>query len=257
MKRYFPFIIAFLLLARCADLDRDNPLDPKNPGSETNRAILVELFINDSTGFEYCNFALDAIEKLSQREEFKNNLFVLEYHLTNRNTNWNDGYARDEFNQRYYEYVPLTSERGIPDALFNGALHRIQGASQEKIEERYASAASSLAGQKSYFHIEAEKKIAGNVITVNVNVARYGTSNAENIDLNVILYEDLKIPRYRFLARKIFQKQTIPSFGHGEVKSFIFSEPLSDIGQIDNLFVIIMVQAQNGASKEIFQVARF
>ncbi|HEX9972391.1 MAG TPA: hypothetical protein VGD14_10010 [bacterium] len=257
MKRYFPFIITFLMLARCGDLDRNNPLDPKNPGSETDRAILVELFVNDSTGFEYCNYALDAIEKLSQREEFKNNLFVLEYHLTNRTANWNDGYARDEFNQRYNEYVPLTSERGIPDALFNGALHRIQGASQEKIEERYASAANSLLAQKSYFHIEAGKKIAGNVITVNVDIARFGKSNAEDIDLNVILYEDLKIPRYRFLARKIFQKQTIPDIRHGEVKSFVFSEQLPDIEQINNLFVIIIIQAQNGASKEIFQVARF
>ena len=257
MRKYFPFILIFLILSRCGDLDRDNPLDPKNPGSETDRIILAELFVNDDTGFEYCNYALDALEKLSQREEFKSNLFVLEYHLTNQTANWNDDFARDEFNQRYYEYVPITSERGIPDAMFNGLTHRVQGASREKIEERYAGVANALLGQKSYFHIDAEKRIAGSVITVNIDLARYGRSNAENINLNVILYEDLKIPRYRYLVRKIFQKQTIPLIRNGEVKSFVFSEQLPKIEQVSNLFVIILIQEQNGTTNEILQAARF
>lgn len=257
MKRFFIFIVVVLLLARCEDLDRNNPLDPKNPNSQIDRATLVEVFVNDSTGFEYCNYALDAIEKLSQREEFKTNFFVVQYHVTNRNANWNDLYARDEFNQRYYEYVPITSERGIPDAMFNGLQNRIQGASLEKIEERYAAAASALSGQKSFFRIEATKKITGNVMSVNVDVARHGRSDAENIDVNVILCEDLKQPRYRYVARKIFQKQSLSIIKRGEAKSFVFAEQLPIIEQIDNLFVIIIIQEQNGTAKEILQAARF
>lgn len=257
MRKYFPFILLFLILSRCGDLDRDNPLDPKNPGSETNRMILAELFVNDDTGFEYCNYALDALEKLSQREEFKTNLLVLEYHLTNQTADWNDEFARDEFNQRYYEYVPTANARGIPDAMFNGLAHRIQGASQEKIEERYSNVANALLEQKSYFHIDAEKRIAGNNISINVDLARYGRSDAENINLNVILYEDLKIPRYRHVVRKIFQNQTIPLIRNGEVKSFVFSEQLPNIAQISNLFFIILVQEQNGTTKEVLQAARF
>lgn len=257
MKKYFAFLWIILLLADCGDLDRNNPLDPKNPGSETKRSVVVELFVNDSSGYEYCNYALDAIEELAQRQEFQDNLLVLEYHVGNRNANWNDEFARDEFNQRYNEYVPLSSERGIPDAMFNGSMLRIQGASQEKISERYASGAASLLGQKSYFHIEAEKKITGSSIRVEVDLARFGRADASDIALNVILYEDLKIPRYRFLARKLFQKQTIPEIRHGEVKSFSFTEPLAGIEQIDNLFVVILVQAHDGSSQEIFQAARF
>lgn len=257
MKKHFPFILIFLILSRCGNLDRDNPLDPKNPGSETDRIILAELFVNDGTGFEYCNYARDALEKLSQREEFKNNLLVLEYHLTNQTAGWLDGFARDEFNQRYYEYVPIASERGIPDAMFNGLAHRVQGASREKIEERYADVANAFLGQKSYFHIDAEKRFAGSVLTVNVDVAKYGKSDAENINLNVILYEDLKIPCYRYVARKIFQSQAIPLIKNGEAKSFVFSEQLPKIDQVSNLFVIVLIQELNGTTKEILQAARF
>ncbi|UCE06986.1 MAG: hypothetical protein JSW07_02805, partial [bacterium] len=134
MRKLFLFIILCWFIFDCGDLDRDNPLDPKNPNSSVERAILVELFVNDSTGFEYCSYALDALERLAQREEFKDNLFVLEYHLINRTHNWNDSYALDEFNQRYYQYVPNLNERGIPDAMFNGLVSRVQGASLENID---------------------------------------------------------------------------------------------------------------------------
>lgn len=257
MKRFFPFIIISCLICYCADLDRDNPLDPKNRDSSVNRAILVELFVNDSTGFEYCNYSLDAVERLVQREEYRDQLYVLEYHLTNPTNNWNDIYAQDEFNQRYYYYVPLTSERGIPDAMFNGLVKRVQGASIENIYNRYSSTADSLLGLKGYFRIEAEKKITGGFLNIDVTIAHYGRSKIEDIDLNVILYEDLGAPRYRFVVRKIFQKQTIPVIEAGEVKSFSFAEPLPTVNNTNSLFVLVFLQDQQGSKKEIFQVSRF
>ncbi len=247
-----------LIWINCGDLERDNPLDPKNPNSDVDRGILVELFLNDSTGYEYCNYALDAIEKLSQREEYKENLFVLEYHLTNRNANWNDPYAKDEFNQRYYEYVPKTSERGIPDAMFNGLVDRVQGASLEKIDDRYTEAANALLAKKGNFRIEAEKNISNNLIEIDVIVARFGSSGEEDIDLNVVLYEDLEKPRHHFVARKILQKQNILFIKRGEVKSFRFTEQLPQVEKISNLFALVLVQDQKEANKkEVFQVAKF
>ena len=79
MRKLVLFIILCLFIFDCGDLDRDNPLDPKNPNSSVDRVVLVELFVNDSTGFEYCNYALDALERLAQREEFKDKLFILEF----------------------------------------------------------------------------------------------------------------------------------------------------------------------------------
>jgi len=257
VRRLFPIIILCLFVFDCADLDRDNPLDPKNPNSSVDQAILVELFVNNGTGFEYCNYALDAIEKLAQRAEFKNNLYVLEYHLTNKTSEWLDGYAMDEFNQRYYQYVPNLSERGIPDAMFNGLVNRVQGASFENIENRYAEAADQFLGQSCYFYIDAEKQISNNSIQLEVTVARYGKSDTDNIDLNAILYEDMGTTRHHYVTRKILQKQTIAKIKHGEVKSFHFSEQLPQIKNINNLFVLIFLQDQQSANKEVLQVAKF
>lgn len=257
MRKLYPFIILFLVMFDCADLDRDNPLDPKNPNSSVDRAVLVELFVNDSTGFQYCNYALEALERLAQREEFKGNLFILEYHLTNRSHNWNDIYALDEFNQRYYQYVPNISHRGIPDAMFNGLVQRVQGASFEKIDNRYSEAADQFLGQKCNFQIEAKKHISNNSITLEATIARYGKSDATNIDLNAVLYEDIGTARHHYVARKILQKQTIPKINHGEVKSFHFSEQLPQVKNINNLFMLVFLQDQLGEKKEVLQVAKF
>ena len=257
MKKFFPFIIFSVLIFNCGDLDRDNPLDPKNLNSSVDRIILVELFVNDSTKFNFCDYALDAIERLAQREEFKDNLYVLEYHLANRTSNWNDNYALDEFNQRYYQYVPNLSERGIPDAMFNGLVNRIQGASLENVDNRYSEAADKLLGQSSYFHIEAEKNISNNLFQLEVTIAKYGRSDEDNIDLYAVLYEDVGAPRHHHVVRKIFQKQSIPKIKHGEIKSFNFSEQLPQVNTINNLFVLVFLQDQQGSKKEVLQVAKF
>ena len=257
MRKLFLFIILCLSIFDCGGLDRDNPLDPKNPNSSVDRAILVELFVNDSSGFEYCSYALDAIERLAQREEFKDNLYVLEYHLTNQTSEWNDEYALNEFNQRYYQYVPNLNERGIPDAMFNGLVRRVQGASLENIDNRYSEAADQFLGQSCYFHIEAEKQISNNFMQLEVTIARYGKSDENNIDLNAILYENIGTARHHYVARKILQKQTIPKIKHGEIKSFHFSEQLPQVNNINNLFVLVFLQDQLGTNKEILQVAKF
>jgi len=67
LKKLCFLSILLVLLFQCGKLDRNNPLDPKNPGADLERTILAELFVNDSTGYEYCNYALDAMEKLAQR----------------------------------------------------------------------------------------------------------------------------------------------------------------------------------------------
>lgn len=257
LKKFFYLFLLFFLLFYCGDLDRDNPLDPKNPNSSVDRSILAEIFVNDSTGFEYCNYTLDAIEQLALREEYKDHLYILEYHLTNRTNDWNDLYAQDEFNQRYYSYIPTSNQRGIPDAMFNGLTKRVQGASLENINNNYVIAVDALLGQKGYFRIDAEKQIANNSIQLDVVVARHGSSGEEDIDLNVVLYEDLDTPRHRFVVRKIFQKQTIPSIKQGEIKSFRFVEQLPEVQNINRLFCLVFLQNQYDSNKEVYQVARF
>jgi len=257
LRRFFLLILLSLFLCYCGDLDRDNPLDPKNPKSNVERAILAELFVNDSTSYDYCNFALDAIEKLSQQNEFKGKLFVLEYHLTNRTSDWDDVYALDQCNQRYYNYVSNSNERAIPDAFFNGKAARVQGASRENIDHRYLTAAQNFLGLKSYFGIEGTKKKFNNSIQLTISIARYGNSWEDDIEVNVVLYEDLESARHRYVVRKIFQPQTITTIKPGGIKSLTFTEPLSQFQHIENLYLMVILQDKNGPTKEVYQVAKF
>ncbi len=257
MKHIAVILIAGLVLVHCGELERDNPLDPKNPNAAIDQTVAVELFVNDSTGYEFCRFATEAMERLAQQDQYRDKLCVLEYHLTNRSHGWNDIYALDEFNQRYYRYVPISSERGIPDAMFNGLIRRVQGASLENIEQRYLQALVPLLGQSSPFYIQATKKFSSNAIQLDVKLGMYGNRTMENLELNVILYEDLNLPGHRFLVRKILQEQTIPRIRHGDIKSFCFSAPLPEVTNIGNLYAVVLVQDQQSADKEILQAARF
>ncbi|MDZ7263733.1 MAG: hypothetical protein ONB16_04060 [candidate division KSB1 bacterium] len=256
MKPIFPVISLSLLWLTCADLDRNNPLDPKNAGSYVDQAIVAELFVNDSTGYDYCNYALEAIEKISQQAEFNQQLLVLEYHVINKASQHNDPYALEACNQRYYEYVPNTNERGIPDAMFNGSATRVQGASHEQIELRYTEAARSLLGKESYFGIEGSKKLINNSVQLKFWLARYSSSWEGEATLVVVLYEDLGIPRYRHVVRKILPLETITRMKQGEVLSFTLTEALEQFSYPDNIFAIVMLQRRNHPAKEIYQVAK-
>ena len=66
MKRlfliYVLFIFSFVMSCDYLTLDRDNPLDPKNPDSRRDRLSLVELFVNDTITPPYCSFAEAGVE---------------------------------------------------------------------------------------------------------------------------------------------------------------------------------------------------
>lgn len=255
-----PFILLTwlsLLWLTCADLDRDNPLDPKNMGSSINQAIVAELFVNDSLGYNYCNYALEAIEQISQQSEFKQTLLVLEYHVINKASQRNDPYALEACSQRYYEYVPTSTGRGIPDAMFNGSATRVQGASREQIVQRYTNAVRSLMGQKTFFGIEGTKKIVNNSIQLKFSVVRYGSSWEGEAAVLVVLYEDLGIDCYRHVVRKILPWQTITQMKRGAVLSFTLSEALSQFSHPENTFAIVILQDRDHPAKEIYQVAKF
>lgn len=256
MKQLLSFgIIALLIIFACADLERDNLLDPKNPLSSTEKAVLVELFINDSTGYDYCEYAVDTIEEIGLRDENQGKLFVLEYHVNN--PDWNDAFALNENTQRYHEYVPSAAERGIPDAFFNGREVRVQGASQQNVYSRYSAAVDNVIDHKGYFIIEAEKNISGNALNLDVTVARLGNSEKKDLAINAVVYEDLGIERQRFVVRKILPRQIIGRFDSGQIKRFKFSANVTNAENIYQTFVLVFLQDQSKSTRDIYQSAKF
>ncbi|OQX95081.1 hypothetical protein B6I21_07240, partial [candidate division KSB1 bacterium 4572_119] len=224
-KKILMILFLLPLFIMCGDIDRDNALDPKNPNSKIDQLILVELFVNDSSGFDYCQHALEAIENIKSRNDYSDEICVLEYHV--ENAGWNDQYSLEECKSRYHEYVPLPTERGIPDAFFNGLINRVQGASPENIEHRYLSALEDLRNKESLFRFEAEKNVTGESFSLDVKIARLGGYGINDLELQVVVFEDIGTLGHRYVVRKIFHEQAIDSMNQGDVKSFSFFRDFS------------------------------
>ncbi len=256
MKSYWRLFPAYLLVAFfCSDLERDNILDPKNPNSKADQIVLVELFVNDNTGYNYCETALEAIEALSEDDNYRNKILVLEYHIEKNDLA--DSFSLPECYDRYASYVPVQADRGIPDAFFNGKLQRVQGASVEMVKDRYQTALSEVSDRKSFFRCEAEKTVNGTVVTINTKIIRLGVRSQKNVNISVVLVEDLGMPQQRFVVRKILPSQVMDIINPGEVRSFAFSGTLSGIRNFNNAKAIVFIQNRNEATMEIYQAAQF
>ena len=256
MKKYIFHLLVFLIiLLRCGNHDRDNALDPKNPNSKANRIILIELFVVENTGYEYCNTALENLEEICESDNYRGKVLLLEYHL--RKDDLNDSYALPQCYDRYVEYAPLQSDRGIPDAFLNGKIDRVQGASVEKASARYDDVLSGLTGKKSYFRFEVNKQVEGNSIDLDVKVVRLGRNKKQDLNLFVVLYEDIETDLHHYVVRKIFQPQTINSIKPGEVKSFFFSDHSNNIQNMENVHAVVFIQGQDKTTMEVYQAAKF
>ncbi|MDZ7344265.1 MAG: hypothetical protein ONA90_07095, partial [candidate division KSB1 bacterium] len=157
-----------LLLWACEDLERNNPLDPKNPNSERARVIFVEAFVNDSTPFSA--LALAALDSLAAAFS-PAQLIVVEHHLPS--STYADPHALPESADRYRDF--MVSDAVVPDVFFNGSLGRVLGASSVQTAlTRYRTAVQSRLGEISHFTIEAQKSVWAANLTIDVTVARLG-----------------------------------------------------------------------------------
>ena len=254
--RYFQFVTILLvaLFFSCADLDRDNLLDPKNPHSSVQRKNLVEIFVNDSTGYPFSQYALTALDEIREMESYADNLLVLEYHVENEN--WNDLYEQTGCLARYHKYVPETATRGIPDAFFNGAGNRVQGASSEKVKDRYLKELAAFVDQEAHFHIVAEKTMENNEVQLAMQIARLGNQGASDLILQAIIVEDPDVGNHQLVARKILSPIVISGFDAGEVKFFSLQTSLNDDFDLTRIFVVVFLQ-QADSEMEIFQAEKF
>jgi len=257
-KIWLMFLLLLFIFLGCDDLERDNLLDPKNARGYTDQQILVELFVNDSTGFDYCEQALIALEQISESAEFKNRICVIEYHLDLTSVGFSDPLGLAVCNDRYHQYVPNRNDRGVPDAFFNGLTNRVQGASSmQQIKNHYLEVLNNLTGKKSYFKIEASKNIVGASIEIEAKIARLGNSGKDDVTVQVVLFDDRGLQGQRNVVRNIFPAQSIQRINAGEVRTMQFS---GNVGELDNpasVYTLIIIQNQHDVSKPVYQVVKF
>lgn len=241
-KGIYSFWVICLLLSAC-EMERDNPLDPKNPDSSRDMVVVAELFVNDDMGSNYCNYALTAIENISKSYS-RVQMVVIEYHLPYRTSS--DDYVSDSFIPVYQKYVPLESERGLPDIFVNGASHRIQGASSvSAVQNRCETAVMAEINRKSYITIEANLSKTGSNFNISGKIACLGSSDISNVEIKAVLIEDIQEARHHFVARAVFSNKRISNLIHSERVEFTLSASSAEILQANNLSCIIYIQTQD------------
>ena len=240
----------FFIITSCDDIPRDNPLDPKNPASYRSRIVFVEAFVNTNPvladSLPLNQYMLSALNQFEDRHE--NKVVIAEYHRGS----YSDSLARPEFDLLYDKYLNglSSSLRGVPDVFLNSTLARITGASSvETALTRLETAFESFSTAISEFTLEPEIIKTDSQVEIEVEIAKLGNSDAEDIVMKAVLIEDLRTPYLQRVARKLWDPEIIPSLPNGETRTVTFSA--IPIKRDADRFVIITVSSED--ELEIYQ----
>ncbi|HPG38450.1 MAG TPA: hypothetical protein PLP19_02670 [bacterium] len=232
-------LILFVAVLACDDLERNNPLDPKNPSSQRTETVLVESFVNQSGG-AYIASSLTAFDRLLR--EYGEDAFVyLEHHIAE--TPGTDNNALDASLNRYKVFVPETAGQGIPDVFFNGLQGRVQGASDaDAAYLRYNTELEKELGRQCYFTIEAKTTRKGDNLTVSAQIARLGSEEAKDIVIYAAVLSKAPGSKYRRIVKAFVTMDAFEDFNHGEIKSVKRDIDILNGWDVDNLQAVIFVQ---------------
>lgn len=236
-------IFLFISLISC-EIDRDNPLDPKNPDNSFQRINLVELFYKKDN--ELSNFATQAFEVLSSDGTYKDQIALIQYELFSSNS--------ISGVQNFYENERANETFGVPDFFLNGNEGRAQGASsysnalrnyKETLQE-----ATNGEFRESDFTFWAELQPEGNSLTIQTELGNVSEIRKSNLALRGVVVEN-KGGNFKFSAIQLLSTRNIPLLEAGEVEKFSFpSVPISDLqNRLENLSVVVWVEENKQVSQ--------
>ncbi|MCB0834336.1 MAG: hypothetical protein KDC45_12795 [Bacteroidetes bacterium] len=253
MTRTFWLAIA-LLIPGCKDLAHDNPLDPNNPDGKADQIVVVENYIikNTKSGTvapPYNQYSQDALYGLT--DIYDERMLILEYHMIPVDTAYQDSLATADNEFRYVNEYQGGANRGFPHTFFNGKQKAIQGASNsDLVRTRYQAVLDSATAQKVGFFCYAEQSISGSMLTIDVQLVRYGTeTNLEDVRIEYIVFEN-KGGSSQFTVRKILAPASA-SLPAGK----IFEPPAKsvDIAGFDVSKTGVVVMIKDPTSKRVLQ----
>ena len=231
-----PILLA--LVIHCEDLERTNPLDPKNENSIRGETVLIEAFVNESGG-DYITSSMNALQRLLG--EYGDDSFVyLEHHI--EKTSGTDPWALDASLSRYLALEPMQSAQAIPDVWFNGDPDtRVQGASDaETAYQRYKPVLEAGLARQCHFTIEPAATIQGNRIHVSGEIARLGASRVQDITIVVAVLE--RVTTVRNIVRAWVPAKTIGELDAGEITSFERDIDIQSDWDDNRMDVVVIIQ---------------
>ncbi|MGH7496827.1 MAG: hypothetical protein ACREOO_31145 [bacterium] len=239
----------FLILCACEGLERNNPLDPRNPRSEQRRVTFVEAFVNDVTPFS--PYALHALDSLSSTFP-RNHFIIVEHHVSSPSLV--DAHAVPESADRYA--ILATTARGVPDVIFNGSQFRLQGASSTRTASlRYRAALQTTSSAITHFTIAANKSVSATGIEINAAIARLGSTRFSQFAVLAVVWEDLTTAGHHRVVRKTFSPEIFGGIEAGETKFVRFAAGVPGVREAARLQAAVIIEQDNQTGKEVLQAA--
>jgi len=216
---------------------------------ENQRVVMVELFVAPTC--PNCPNAKDAMAQLLEQYGFDKLVVLEEY-------GWDvseyTGWATAETIDRFKWYTDsLGISRHTPDAYFNGLNQN----------NNYKAAIDKELAKAPKIKISASSSVDTTNLTVSINgsIENISSDNLADLVVGAMIYENSVYlgsegKNVDHVVRDIITSEEIVSFTPGAIQEFSLpSEILNNVKNMNNIHVVVYVQAPNSSTKEILQAA--
>jgi len=216
----------------------------------SNRVVMVELFVAPTCS--RCPAAKLAIDSLSNKYGLDQMVILEEYGWDDPYGVYTGWYTLETFS-RFKWYNDNTH---TPDAYFNGLSQNIPY--NEFSLFSYQTAIEVELERPPKVSISASYGVTELTVSISGKINNISSETLENLVIGAMIYEDsvpLGINTANHVVRDIITSELIDSFSPNDgVYSFnLTSETLNNVKDMNNIHVVVYVQAPNSPTKEILQ----
>jgi len=222
---------------------------------ENQRVVMVELFVAPTC--PNCPNAKDAMAQLLEQYGFDKLVVLEEY-------GWDvseyTGWATAETIDRFKWYTDsLGISRHTPDAYFNGLNQSVHY--NNSSYNNYKAAIDKELAKAPKIKISASSSVDTTNLTVSINgsIENISSDNLTDLVVGAMIYENSVYlgsegKNVDHVVRDIITSEEIVSFTPGAIQEFSLpSEILNNVKNMNNIHVVVYVQAPNSSTKEILQ----
>jgi len=231
--------------------------------SAPSRVVMAELFIAPACGL--CPSAKASLARLLEKYGFDKLVILEEYVVNSPLSGWSTSEISQRYFNGYYDYLSI-DERGTPDTYFNGLNQSVH--QDDSSYANYEAAIEAELAKTPKVAISASCSVSGSTVSISGQISNISSETLKNIVIEAMIYEDdvpLVIPDpyninyiVNHVVRDIITYQEsgeiISSFSSGESHEFsLTSSSLSNVQNMNNIHVVVYVQAPSSPTMEILQ----
>ena len=245
-------VIIFYLFVGCAPTvpnGGNGGTDGEGEQETSGRVVMVELFVAPTCS--RCPAAELAIESLSNKYGLDRMVILEEYGWDDPSGTYTGWYTQETF-ARFKWYNSTTK---TPDAYFNGLSQNVPY--NEFSLFSYQTAIEAELERPPKVSISASYDVTELTVSISGKISNISSENLEDLLIGAMVYENsvpLGMSTVNHVVRDIMTSEQIESVPEGESLSFsLESDYLKNVKDIENIHVVVYVQAPFSPTKEILQ----